>query len=82
LKSALLCSSYCRAPLSAASYQSAPNGAYKENENSLALVVVGYLDLIPHLVKSMVAYNYLFCGFDLLGRLAEARFKVADDPVN
>jgi hypothetical protein len=41
-------------------------------------LVVGYPDFIPYPVQSVVAWNYLFCGFYLLGGFAaEARFKVA-----
>src|SRR5271163_1473862 len=38
------------------------NGAYQENEDSLALVVLGYRDFIPYPVQTVVAWNCLFCG--------------------
>jgi hypothetical protein len=53
------------------------NGAYKENENSLASVVLGYRDFIPYPVQPLVAWNYLFCGVYLLAGFAGARFRVA-----
>jgi len=68
--------------LSAASCESEPDGASKENESFLALVDLAYRDLLPDPVPSLVAWNYFFRGFYLVVVFAEASFKVAHCPTN
>jgi hypothetical protein len=53
----------------------------KDGEDGLALVVVGYRLLISHSVQPVVARNYLYCGIYFIDRYAEAKFKVAHDPL-
>jgi hypothetical protein len=57
------------------------NGAYKDNGDSSALVVVGRRAFISHSVQPVVARNYLYCGIYSFDCFAEARFKVAHYPL-